>query len=829
MGVSKAQALTRLYAWVIVATMKIRQLSAVLALSLLILACSTLSDLPGLGRLADPAATPAPTVEPVPPTPTPSPTPPPTPTPIPAVRVEIGDTSRIKGDWEQARLEYQTALDTSPDPQVQSAATLGIGRSLYQAGNYEASAETLLRLIQNFPQSTELPYAYFGLGQAYAALGRHAEAAEAYTSYLSLRPGLVDGYVLDLIGDELLAAGDIAGAIKQYRAAMQAPSLTNSLLTEIKIAQAHAALADYETALGMYQDIYNRAQTDFTKSQMDYRMGQTFMTLGQAEQAYAAYQDAVDKFPATNTAYLSLLELVNAGIPVDELDRGIVDHYAGQYGVALAAFDRYFQAGGADQGTARYFNGLSLHSLGGYQEAIGEWDKVIQNFPDHPLWDDAWEQKSDTQSQDLQDVEGAIQTLLDFVAASPGHPRASEQLFSAARIAEQNDLMEQAAQIWERLAAEYPDDQRAQRALFLGGIARYRLGDFAGAVGAFQRYLENATTLEERAAAHFWQGKAQLAMGDNPAATMSWEAAASIDPTGYYSERASDLLRQLPPFTPPQDFDLSTDPVGERQQAEAWIRSKFGLAEDTDLSSPGPLYADPGFQRGAELWELGLFEESRGEFEVVRQAVATDPANSYRLANYLIQLGFYRSAIFAAREVLNLAGMSDLETLNAPIYFNHVRFGTYFADLILAAANQYNIHPLLLFSLVRQESAFEGFASSSAGARGLMQVIPSTGQEIASELDWPPDYSDSDLYRPMVNVNFGSHYLAKWRDYFDGDLYAALAAYNGGPGNSSAWKNLSQGDQDLFLEIIRFDETRDYVRRIYELFNLYRRIYDRTP
>ncbi len=100
---------------------------------------------------------------------------------------------------------------------------------------------------------------------------------------------------------------------------------------------------------------------------------------------------------------------------------------------------------------------------------------------------------------------------------------------------------------------------------------------------------------------------------------------------------------------------------------------------------------------------------------MVRQAVATDPANSYRLANYLIQLGFYRSAIFAAREVLNLAGMSDLETLNAPIYFNHVRFGTYFADLILAAANQYNIHPLLLFSLVRQESAFEGFASSSAG------------------------------------------------------------------------------------------------------------------
>ena len=809
--------------------MKLRLVIAILLLCLLALACSSLNGVQIFGVPVGAAVTATPTPTAIPPTPTPTPTPPPTPTPVPAVRVELGDASRFKGDWEQAQLEYQTALDSSPDAQVQSAAMLGIGRSQYQSGGYDSSTQTLLRLIQSYPQSTDLPYAYFSLGQAYSALGRHAEAAEAYKNYLALRPGLVDGYVLDLIGDELLAAGDIAGAIQQYRAALQNPSLTNSLLIEIKIAQGHAALLDYETALGMYQDIYNRAQTEYTKSQMDYLMAQAFLALGQNEQAYAAYQDEVSKFPSTNTAYLSLLELVNAGAPVDELDRGIVDYYAGQYGVALAAFDRYFQAGGADQGAARYFNGLSLHALGGYQDAIGEWDKMIQSFPDHPLWDDAWEQKSDTQWRELQDIEGAIQTLLDFVAAAPAHPRAAEFLFSAARIAERNDRLEQAAQIWERLATEYAQDQRSQRALFLAGVSRYRLGDFPGALSAFQRYLENATTLEERAAALFWQGKTQLAAGDNPAAAASWEAAAGVDPTGYYSERASDLLRQLAPFSPPQDFDLSSDPAAERLEAEAWVRSTFSLPADTDLSSPGPLYADPGFQRGAELWELGLYDELRAELEAVRQAVATDPANSYRLANYLVQLGFYRSAIFAAREVLNLAGMGDLETLNAPIYFNHLRFGAYFSDLILSAAQQNNIHPLLLFSIVRQESAFESFASSSAGARGLMQIIPSTGQEIAADLSWPPNYSEADLYRPVVNVAFGAHYLAKWRDYFDGDLYAALAAYNGGPGNASDWKELSQGDQDLFVEIIRFDETRDYIRRIYEIFNLYRRIYNRTP
>jgi soluble lytic murein transglycosylase len=194
-----------------------------------------------------------------------------------------------------------------------------------------------------------------------------------------------------------------------------------------------------------------------------------------------------------------------------------------------------------------------------------------------------------------------------------------------------------------------------------------------------------------------------------------------------------------------------------------------------------------------------------------------------------LELGFYRSAILAARQVLNLVGMSDLETLNAPAYFSHVRFGTYFTDLILSAAQQTNLHPLMVFSIIRQESAFESFASSSADARGLMQIVPDTGSELATELDWPDNYTENDLYRPMVSLVFGTHYLSKWREYFGGDMYAALAAYNGGPGNAIEWKNLAPDDPDLFLEVIRFDETRAYIRGIYEIFNIYRRIYDRTP
>ncbi|MFC2054898.1 lytic transglycosylase domain-containing protein, partial [Chloroflexota bacterium] len=162
-------------------------------------------------------------------------------------------------------------------------------------------------------------------------------------------------------------------------------------------------------------------------------------------------------------------------------------------------------------------------------------------------------------------------------------------------------------------------------------------------------------------------------------------------------------------------------------------------------------------------------------------------------------------------------------------YFNYLRFGTYYEDLIIPIAQEYGLHPLFLFSVVRQESLFESFIRSSAAASGLMQIMPATGADIAENMGWPDNYSAEDLYRPIVSVNFGADYLDTQRNNFDGDLYAVLAAYNGGPGNAIEWRKLAADDPDVFLEVIRYPETRNYVRVIYEVFDIYRWLYDRTP
>jgi len=576
----------------------------------------------------------------------------------------------------------------------------------------------------------------------------------------------------------------------------------------------------------VYSDIYTRTSSDYVKASMDYMIGLSHIQLGQNEEGFAAYQDAVEKFPLSHDTYLGLIQLVDAGYPVNEFERGIVDYFAGQYSLAIAAFDRYLLNPDEYAGTANYYKGLAYRAIDDPEAAIKAWDTIITNYPDDDAWADAWEQKGYTQWAYLDQYEAAQETFLQFVSVKPYHSRAAEFLFYAGQVAERAGNLVMAAEIWMRILAEYPQNNLLPRAVFLSGINHYRFGDYAAALNIFQDALNSPG---DRSALYFWIGKTYQAMGEQAAAEISWREAVGIDPTGYYSERARDILLDRDPFTPPLMYDLGYDPDLERVEAEAWMRESFAIPEGVELSVPGPLLNDPRWVRGTELWKLGLYEEARAEFEDLRNESLASSMDSFRLANYLLDLGLYRSAIFAARQVLNLNHMDDADTMNAPIYFNHVRFGGYYDELVIPIAEAYDLHPLFLFSVMRQESLFEGFVRSPVGARGLMQIMPATGESIAINAGWPPGYSAEDLYRPKVSLTFGGHYLDSQRDYFSGELYPALAAYNAGPGNASIWWDLSGGDPDLFLEIIRYEETRDYVRGIYEVFSIYRRLYDRTP
>ncbi len=693
--------------------------------------------------------------------------------------------------------------------------------------DYAQAARLFRHVRDQYPQTTAGTDANFYLARTYQALQRYAEAAEAYQAFLQQRPGYIDPYLYEWIADNRFNAGQYQAAAAAYQAALQADPFPERVYgLRLGLARAYHLQGHYAQAIAAYRDLYQAEQNGYRRAALDWYIGQAYLAQGDTLRGHEAFLDAVDHYPQAYPSYQALLVLVKDGVPVNDLQRGLADYYAGQYGAAVEAFDRYLDAQPGGSAAAAYYKGLALRAMGQPEAALQPWDVVIASYPTSEFWDQAWEQKAYTQWAYLQQYDQATATLLTFVRKVPSHPRAAEFLFDAARVQSYAQHLSRAAALWERLAQTYPGSGYAFRSLYLAAITHHRLEEDATAGVDLQQALEHTAGPADVAAVYLWLGKLAAAEGKSLQARQAWEQAAAADPTGYYSERARDLAQPRAPFAPPAAYHLSVDWAKERQQAAAWVVRHFGLPlSATDLLTPGPLASDPRFIRGSELWRLGLAEEAKAEFEDLRDSVRDDPADTFRLAEHFRSIGLYRSAVFAARRVLDLAGMDDAATLSAPPYFSHLRFGVFYRTLVVPEAQARGFHPLFLFAVLRQESLFEGFVHSSAGARGLMQLMPATAEEIAHQLGWPPDFTADDLYRPKVSIVYGAYYLARQRDFLHGDLYAALAAYNAGPGNAATWLAFARQDPDLFLEIIPYQQTRDYIRRIYETFVIYRSLY----
>ena len=139
-----------------------------------------------------------------------------------------------------------------------------------------------------------------------------------------------------------------------------------------------------------------------------------------------------------------------------------------------------------------------------------------------------------------------------------------------------------------------------------------------------------------------------------------------------------------------------------------------------------------------------------------------------------------------------------------------------------------------ILSIIRQESEFDLKANSHAGARGLMQLMPYTAKLVAKQAKLP--YSISRLTTdPEYNINLGSHYIAGLILEYDGAYPFAIAAYNAGPKRVRYWKKINKNPQKNqinyvdWIELIKFKETRNYVQRVLENYNVYRYILEQRP
>jgi soluble lytic murein transglycosylase len=339
------------------------------------------------------------------------------------------------------------------------------------------------------------------------------------------------------------------------------------------------------------------------------------------------------------------------------------------------------------------------------------------------------------------------------------------------------------------LAHRYPTNRFAPTARFRAALIAYTGGHRRAAAAEFDTLARRYPLSDEAAAARYWAGRAWAEARDTARANAEWRKLAAGDPQSYYVGASAQRLG-LPTWMP-------------------------AAAADSFASFPD---LDSALARAAMLEQVGMDVEAGWEYDAMIRAADASVDRLLATAAALRARGRSVSSIQLARRALARGATPD-----ARLY--RLLYPLARRDALLAEAGERGLDPTFVAALIRQESMFDPRATSGAGARGLMQVMPDVGRALAQTLGFPV-WDPVLLYQADVNLQLGAAHLRELASRYSVPV-EILAAYNAGASRVEKWKTrIGAADPELFAERIPFPETRDYVRIISRNQALYRVLYE---
>ena len=316
--------------------------------------------------------------------------------------------------------------------------------------------------------------------------------------------------------------------------------------------------------------------------------------------------------------------------------------------------------------------------------------------------------------------------------------------------------------------------------------------------------VENPTSILAPRAG-FWVGKWLTKLGKEAEAKQAYEYVVSKFPYSYYSWRSAvtlgldvgdfNTLRSMSPEM--KDRIRPLPPAGSNTFKELYL---LGQKRDAWL------HWETEFQNKAQPKVAEQFTE--GLMQLARE-------------NYVGGISIV-AKLEDREEPDEKAAYQELSSKN--MYWQ-ARYPFPYFDLISQWSQERNLNPFLVVSLIRQESMFQERIKSIANATGLMQVLPTTAEWIAPQIN--VNYESTSLEDPNDNIMYGTWYLDSTHKQYQDSSLLAVASYNAGPGNVSKWlKTLPIDDPDEFVEAIPFPETKNYVRQVLGNYWNYLRIYN---
>ena len=628
----------------------------------------------------------------------------------------------------------------------------------------------------------------------YAAALRARDAGAYAYAITMFRRVMVRNGALAPIASLRLAQAQVAAGDRDAAADAFAQALARADFASILRATARFDAADNAVALGRPQaalaqltairsdpdaDVSDRAAAAYQAAQIRYEEGDAAWI----DDAIAVVTLEPWSLPAR--AALELLEAEGAAVP--PFAAAHVRYRAFDNDAARASYEQALAgATPADAAIAWFYLGAIAERAGDPTSALGAYARSIALAPDGSLADDAryWRGR-------ILDDRG------DFAAA----------------VAE-----------YDRLAADFPGAPFTPDARMRAAIQLALVDGGAHGADALERFRQITLTGTRAAAADAarWQAvfREHLGLTHIPA----------MDPRAFDQTALPSLLTARSgsgvlgfTFRLPDSAraEVVTAP-NDASTVAAWLQSTFG---STTNGSP-PALTDHRYLLGRELVSVGETATARALSQQLLGELDGRPDDLYALAQSFGVLGLADLQLNAAGRLLS--PLSPAQRLSAPRSVLSLAYPIAYDRELTRAATDGGLPVLLLAALVRQESAWNPLAVSSANALGLTQVTVPTGRQIAADLGvaWDADR----LFDPATALTFGAYYLSAQLRTFDGDVAAAVAAYNAGPGSSARWlEDRPIAGTDGFRLAVDFSETARFISRVLENYAWYRYIYAGAP
>jgi soluble lytic murein transglycosylase len=434
--------------------------------------------------------------------------------------------------------------------------------------------------------------------------------------------------------------------------------------------------------------------------------------------------------------------------------------------------------------------GLALFRLRRYQEAIG----VFAALGDDPEGR-FWHARANARAGQ---VSVALREFGELAKDAPPE-YASRSAYLAATLLEDRGETARAMAYYEQAAGYAAFPERARQALWRLGWSALRRGEHEEARRRFAELAKRHADPLEALRPRYWAARAAELGGDEKRARAELAVIAQGYPLDYYGWRAQQRIGV----------------IDTRARAES---------PPPGGAKPGYTIAQPALQRAALLLEADLAEGAHRELLPLADRARTLP-DRVTVGRMLVSAGDYHRAQRLVVEAYSLPLAQGVRSGQEALFW--LSWPPAYRELVEAAVPpESRIEPALVWAIMREESGFRPEVMSSAGAMGLLQLMPETASRMA-RASGHEGFEAESLFTPETNIALGSVYLDHLVGRFPGRLSAAIGSYNAGPLAVKRWLRGPQAqlDDDVWVEDIPYGQTRSYVKRVLRSLHVYRSFY----